>query len=402
MKRVSMIVWNDFRNDARVLKEAETLQSAGYAVTVFALHTPGVTARKETLGSGVKVVRVLRSPLWLFRKHRHHTAAPAAAKNSGRFETPGRAKLLGLLLSRGITHFVLAVRMILSRPSVIHAHDVNTLATAWLARVFTRARLVYDAHEISTSREGYSSFRRMTALIEGWLMPRAEGTITTTEVRAKFFARAYGVVRPTVLQNRPRYTNVERTETLRDVLGISGSAPIVLYQGGVQQGRGLALLVRAAQKVEDAWFVFVGGGRLVAELEQLTRELGIEDRVRFIPTVSLDVLPGYTASADIGVQPIENTCLNHFSTDSNKLFEYVMAGLPVVATNLPEIRQVVNGFDLGLLVPSGDLDALAAAIQRLVSDEALRSRYATNARAASEQLSWEEQEHKLVELYQRL
>lgn len=402
MKRVSMIVWNDFRNDARVLKEAETLQSAGYEVTVFALHTPGVTQQKETLASGVKVVRVLRSPLWFFRRHWHHTARPVAAKESGRFERPGRVKLLGLLVSRGFTHLALAARMILSRPAVIHAHDVNTLATAWVARVVTHAKLVYDAHEISTSREGYSSFRRMTAFIEGWLMPKAQGTITTTDARAKFFARAYGVARPTVLQNRPRYTEVERTETLRETLGITDSAPIVLYQGGVQQGRGLALLVRAAQKVEGAYFVFVGGGRLVGELEQLTQELGIEKRVRFIPTVSLDALPAYTASADIGVQPIENTCLNHFTTDSNKLFEYVMAGLPVVATQLPEIRQVVNGFELGLLVPSGDLDALAEAIQRLVSDGALRARYATNARAASERLSWEEQEQKLVELYQRL
>ncbi len=83
-----MIVWNDFRNDARVLKEAETLQAAGYSVTVFALHTPGVTEKKQTLASGVKVVRVLRSPLWVFRKGRR-PKAPAGA--SGRFETPGQA-----------------------------------------------------------------------------------------------------------------------------------------------------------------------------------------------------------------------------------------------------------------------------------------------------------------------
>ena len=123
LQRVSMIVWNDFRNDARVLKEAQTLQSSGYAVTVFALHMPGVTTKKETLPSGVKVVRVLRSPLWIFRKAHHHKAS---ANASGRFDTPGRAKLLGLLASRGVTHFSLALRMMFSRPSVIHAHDENT------------------------------------------------------------------------------------------------------------------------------------------------------------------------------------------------------------------------------------------------------------------------------------
>ena len=266
----------------------------------------------------------------------------------------------------------------------------------------TGAKLVYDAHEISTSREGYSSFRTMTACIERWLMPRAQGTITTTDARAKFFARAYKVARPTVLQNRPRHSAVDSSDTIRNTLGITDSAPIVLYQGGIQQGRGLDLLVRAAEKVDGAYFVFVGSGRLVRELEELTQELGIEQRVRFIPTVSLDELPHYTASADIGVQPIKNTCFNHFTTDSNKLFEYVMAGLPVIATNLPEIRKVITRFDLGSLVPPGDLEALMVAVQRLVSDSELRKRYAANARAASERLSWEEQEHKLVELYRHL
>ena len=66
-----MVVWNDFRNDARVLKEAQTLQAVGYQVTVFALHTPGLTPMREVLDTGVRVLRVARSPLWKWRKHKH-------------------------------------------------------------------------------------------------------------------------------------------------------------------------------------------------------------------------------------------------------------------------------------------------------------------------------------------
>ncbi len=265
--------------------------------------------------------------------------------------------------------------------------------------MFSGASLVYDGHEISTSREGYASFRKLVAVVEKALMPRASGTITTTVARAKFFARAYGVERPVVLQNRPRRQQVLASNRIRDELGLIRPWPIIVYQGGVQQGRGLERLARVALDVPDAYFVFIGGGRLETSLRSIVAELRLEERVRFIPTVALAELPSYTASADIGVQPIENTCLNHYTTDSNKLFEYVQAGLPVVASDLPEIRRVVRKHDLGLLVPPGDSTALAAALRELVADKSKRQYYAAQSHKASAILSWESQEHELLALY---
>ena len=392
-----MIVWNEFRNDARVLKEAESLTAAGHRVIVHALHAPGVTQEREVVSTGVEVVRVARSPFWRLR--RSSTAAPVADGKIGRM---GPAVQALRIAARAWTHLVLLWRMVRLRADVVHAHDVNTLPTAWLAARLSGARLVYDAHEISTSREGYTSFRKLVGLVEKVLMPRADGTITTTEARAKFFARAYGIARPLVLQNRPREQRPQASERIRQELGLTEHWPIVLYQGGVQQGRGLERLVRVAAQVPGAYFVFIGGGRLDASLRRIAQELGIEDRVRFIPTVALADLPSYTASADIGVQPIENTCLNHYTTDSNKLFEYVQAGLPVIASDLPEIRRIVRQHDLGLLVPAGDSEALAVALRRMVRDTQLRARHAARARAAAPALSWEVQEHLLVELYGRI
>lgn len=388
--RVAMIVWNDLRNDARVRKEAETLQAAGHAVTVFALHSPGLTQARETILNGVEVVRTPRRP---FEK---------PAKRTGKPMRLGRAALLTRTVLRSWTHAMMLVRIVRSHPDIVHAHDVNTLPTGWLAARLARAQLVYDAHEISTGREGYRKLRGLVFAIERRLMPRAAGTITTTDRRAAFFARAYGISRPLVLQNRPARTSVERTGLLREELGLRRDWPVIVYQGGLQQGRGLETLLAAMAGVPDAHLVFIGSGRLSESLTDKARELALDDRVRFVPTVPLERLPVYTASADIGVQPIENTCLNHFTTDSNKLFEYVMAGLPVVASNLPEIRRIVNEHELGLLVPDGDEGALAAALRRLVLDAAERERLARNARAAAPLLSWESQAPALVELYRRL
>ena len=396
-----MIVWNEFRNDARVLKEAETLQALGHQVTVHALHTPGVTSERETLDSGVRVVRVERSFMWKWRKRKEPVNGEPAA-SVGSIGNISLARRTLRIFARLWTHIGLITRMVQSRPDVVHAHDVNTLPTAWLTAVLTHSPLVYDAHEISTGREGYASFRSLVGWIEKHLMPRAAGTITTTQTRAKFFARAYGVPRPLVLQNRPRLSATERSQRIREELQLDQPWPIVLYQGGLQQGRGLERLIEVAAEVKDAYFVFIGGGRLETDLKGIARTLNIKDRVFFIPTVSLQDLEHYTASADIGVQPIENTCLNHFSTDSNKLFEYVQAGLPVVASNLPEIRSVVNEHKLGKLVPAGNNSALAAAINELVQDTVKRTMFSDNARLARRALSWEDQEHILTQLYNEI
>jgi glycosyltransferase involved in cell wall biosynthesis len=393
---IAMVVWNDFRNDARVLKEAESLTAAGHRVTVFAVHSPGFTQLRERVSNGVAVIRVPRHPLWRIRASRGGTANVV---------TPAKRGAIGLatlVLSRVWAHLMLLWLIARQCADVVHAHDVNTLPTAWLAAKLSGAQMVYDAHEISTSREGYSRVRKLVGWIERTLMPRVQGTITTTEARAKYFARAYGVARPVVLQNRPREQQAMRSDRIRAELELDQPWPIILYQGGVQQGRGLERLARVAAEVPDAYFVFIGGGRLDGSLRRIVEELQLEQRVRFIPTVALAELPSYTASADIGVQPIENTCLNHYTTDSNKLFEYVQAGLPVVASDLPEIRRVVREHDLGVLVPESNSVALAAALRDLVGDEGKRRYYAAQSRKAASVLNWESQEHELLALYERV
>lgn len=383
MARIAMLVWNDFRHDARVLKEAQTLVGAGHAVTVHALLAPGHTPAEQQLQPRLWVRRLPRSP----------------------WERPGPAGRLGLawkIATRLLTHLRFAWRLSRARADVVHAHDINVLPTAWLAARLSGAKIVYDAHEISTSREGYRAIRRLVALLEGALFPRVDASITTTDARAKFFARAYGVPRPLVLQNRPRLSALPNGQRLREELGLPEPWPILLYQGGLQQGRGLELLVQVMAEVPAAYLVMIGGGRLQGRLQQLAAHPAIGGRVRFIPTVALAELPSYSAAADIGVQPIINTCLNHATTDSNKLFEYIMAGLPVVATDLAEIRAVLRRYPVGELVPSGDAQQLAATLRRLVTDPALRQHYRQQALLARQQLNWETQEGALLTLYAEL
>jgi glycosyltransferase involved in cell wall biosynthesis len=393
-----MIVWNDFQNDARVLKEAETLQQAGYQVIVHALHTPGITKEQETLSSGIKVVRVSRSPFWKWRK----TSSSVDSTPSGPIGKMSLKRRILRIIARLYTHAMLGIKMLQAKPDIIHAHDVNTLPTAYLASIFARVPIVYDAHEISTSREGYSSFRALVYYIEKYLMPRVTASLTTTNMRAKFFARVYGIKRPLVLQNRPRFTELERTNKIRTELQLEHDWPIVLYQGGLQQGRGLERVIDAATHIHNAYFVLIGFGRLEAVLKNKVAALQLQDRIYFIPKVSLQLLPYYSASADIGLQVLENTCLNHYSTDSNKLFEYIMAGLPIIVSRLPEMSKIVQKYDLGLLIEADNTNALVLALRKLIMDPTLRKHYADQALCAAQCLSWESQEDAFIHLYQNL
>lgn len=380
---VHMLVWNDFRHDARVLKEAQTLQAAGYQMSIHAVYAPGLTPRVELLPEGIKV---LRSSWWVGKAQGGNRLLSTISKVS----------------SRLYWHLKVLCHICVARPAVVHSHDVNTLPTAWLAAKLARAKLVYDAHEISTDRVGYQRLRAIIAWVEGKLMPRADATITTTDMRAKFFARSYSMPRPLVLQNRPRYQEEIHSTSLRDELGLKESWPISIYQGVMQQGRGLERIVEAAAEVKNAYFVFLGSGLLTDKLKELADTLNLNERVFFIPAVPLAELAAYTASADIGVQAIENTCLNHYTTDSNKLFEYVQARLPVVVSDMPEIRKVVHEYDLGLLIDPGDTKSLVNALQTLADDPSLRSYYREQACQAAEPLGWEKQEQQLVDLYQGL
>jgi glycosyltransferase involved in cell wall biosynthesis len=385
-----MVVWNTLANDARVQNEAATLQAAGFQVVVHALHAPGETPRRERLPSGVNVVR-----------HGGREGRRLVALQVGH-QSRGRMTAVMVAAVRVWTHLAVLLSLLSSRPRAVHAHDLNVLPTAWLASRLLRVPLVYDAHEVSAGREGYRARRRWAAGLERWLMRRASASITTTGARARFFARAYGVPRPLVLQNRPRYVQSIASDRLRTELNLTMPWLIIVYQGGLQPGRGLEGLIDAMADVAGAYLVLVGGGSQAVQLREQVQDRGLSQRVHLIPTVPLAALPDYTASADIGVQPIENTCINHFTTDSNKLFEYINAGLPIVASALPEISRVVRDYDVGILVKPGSVEALAEALRTLVQDPQRHARLAANACNAAETLNWEDQEQSLVTLYREL
>lgn len=364
---VSMIVFNDFVSDSRVLKEAESLSRAGFQVEVVALHFSGRTLEGRIPYRNFHVNRLKRLPKFL-----EVFFDGLVSKCNRAYLGSGNSLWYFLKFLIKLPLFmVLFVRLLFYfwkvRPDIIHSNDVNTLLPGFCAKKFFGTKLVYDAHEICVAQEGYRHIKGVLYFLEKWLVHSADAMFTTTELRAKKFCELYGVAMPYVLNNKPRFKESKNSQRIRTFLNLD-ERPIALYQGGFQSGRGLHNIIRLSTRMKHVHFVLIGSGPQKFELKRFASKLPAGDNLHFIPHISLRMLHEYTCSADLGLQLIRNTCLNHYTTDSNKLFEYLMAGLPVVASNFPEITKVVKELKCGLTVDPDDLDAIESAINKILSD----------------------------------
>jgi glycosyltransferase involved in cell wall biosynthesis len=309
-----------------------------------------------------------------------------------------------MLISRLLLAFKMANLALRAEPDAVHAHDFNTLPAAWLAARIKSAPLVYDAHEVNLSREGYyRHLVRIIALIEGCLIRRCDRVITTTGLRARHFRRVYHLPRtPQVVQNRPRLANIESARDVRSKFDIPDDALLSIYQGGLQEGRGIRNMVQATAAVEGVHLMVLGGGPQEVLLRHLADELDVAGRVHFHPKLPLSEVPPITAAADVGLQLLRNTCFNHWSTDSNKLFEYVQAGVAVIASDFPEIRRIIRGHGVGLLVDPHSVESIAGALRTLRDDRDLLRALMRQSRASAEALSWNSQAPALLDVYREL
>jgi len=376
-----MIILNTFVNDMRVIKEASTLAQQDIEVAVLAVHEEGL-AREESL-CGFTVHRMASKGLRLFTKR----PLPLT-------------RYFGLVL-KGVC---LGVRM---RADVYHCHDLKALPIGYLICRFRRAKLIYDSHELwsdSAYRLAHSRVRFWLARkVEHFLVRRVDSIITVSNSIADYIVQQDGTARPIVIRNVPYLQKIQRTNLLRESLGlVADERKIVLYQGGIFQGRGLAEVIRAMEHVENAILILMGDGPLREPLKGLCHELQLSDRVFFHEAVPPQELLRYTAGADVGVAPTQNVSLSYYFSLPNKLFEYLAAGLPVAVSNFPEMAPIVTRYKVGELFDPEDPTSIAEAINSILVDPRKYTIYQKNIEMAIEENHWGKEQERLLELYEGL
>lgn len=363
-----------FVNESRVLKETASLVEAGLFSRAFitALQQEGL-AEHEQIDARRSVWRIpLRTRSW-----------------------PRNLAVQVIKYVEYVVRVLAHVRAV--RADVVTIHALGLLPLGVLAKWLLGVRLVYDCHELETETFVLSGLRKtLSQIVERRLIRYADLVLVVSESIRGWYVDAYALSNVVTVLNCPRFRTPAPSSRLRESLGIPADRKIVLYQGGLIPGRGVEGLLQAFADHDDGRHVLVcmGYGELQDVVEQHAARHG---NIYLQPAVAPDVVLEYTASASVGVSYIDNPSLNDRYCLPNKLFEYVMAGLPVMVNDAPEQRLLVHEEGVGVVLEVLDAESVSGALAELAArrPEDLQARL----RSAAEKYSWENQADVLVEAH---
>lgn len=368
---------NEFTNASRVLKQVNSLINA----KVFKKITIIALGNKE------------------LPKHEHLTQDIELHRIN--LTTRNLPKSLPFQLIKYVEFLVRSLLLMRKlQPSVVNAHALAVLPISVLAKKLFKAHLVYDAHELETEQVGGMSLRkRLSKKLERKLIYSADMMLVVSESIADWYAAEYQIKRPPVVLNAPNRRELKANNHFREQLGIRDDQVILLYQGGLMAGRGVHLILDAfkARNDDQLVAVFMGYGQLEADIKAAAQQ---HNNIYFFPAVAPQVVLEYTSSADVGISLIENTCLSYYYCMPNKLFEYAMAGLPVLVSNMKDMSALVTQNAMGAVIsdftPAGINQALDEFLQKDLTQ------MKANAYKVATENAWEEQEKKMLAAYNEL
>ncbi len=372
------------RTDERVLREATALLNAGFSVTIVDVENDQCLPAVENI-KGIHVRHIIK-PHWLQPTHGLQRIFQLAEK------------------------FVFTMLETLRvSADVYHAHDINALPACYIASVIRCSALVFDAHELPLSGMNNISawlYSLLKMLIRIMLI-RCAAVITVSTPIAQEICSRYHVSKVWLVRNMLAYQEAPQSDRLRQHLNLGPEIRIALYQGNLQADRGLDNLVRSAKFLkQDNVIVMMGKaiGETQSELEALIADEKVTDHIKILPPVPYAELLDWTSSANIGliIYP-PHYSLNVQMCLPNKLFEYLMAGLPVLATPLDAVSLLLETYDVGRTVPSLKPMDVAAAINAMLESDADLGHMRQNALSAVQKdLCWEQERQELIHLYQKI
>jgi glycosyltransferase involved in cell wall biosynthesis len=292
-------------------------------------------------------------------------------------------------------------------PQFIHCHDLHTLWAGYFARRrLPGTTVVYDSHEIERHRaqaQPRPLDRWLAARYESFLIRRVDRVIVACDSAADLLVGLYGIPRPSVIRNCPDVRSRRHSATsLPEVFASLPQRSVkLLYVGGIVRHRGLEEAIAALVHLPEQYvLVLLGKGteEYIGTLRSLAASLRVSGRLMYAGCVRSEAVGWVASHADVGLCLAQNVSLNNYFSLPNKLFEYIGAGLPVVASDFPELKKIVLGDGLGVVCPPDRPEEIAACIRRFVETGAHLSARKKAARVAPI-YTWAEEKHRLLTLY---
>jgi len=283
---------------------------------------------------------------------------------------------------------------------ILVANDLDTLPANYLAARCKKVKLVYDSHEYFTEVPELvqrSFIRKTWERIEKWILPNINYSYTVCNSIAGIYNKKYGINMQTI-RNFPYCFDYSE----KDLKINHSQEKMILYQGSVNKGRGLELVIQSIKYIENAKFHIVGDGDIIEQLKQFVTEYKLENKVVFAGRLPINELSEYTKRADLGISLEEKLGLNYYYALPNKLFDYIKAGVPVLVSDFPEMGLLVKKYDIGITTLSTNPKEIAKIIKFMVTDSQSIQKWQKNLQKAASELCWEKEEIKLLNLYEQI
>jgi glycosyltransferase involved in cell wall biosynthesis len=367
LKKVIVSVTNDLTTDQRVHKVCLFLVKSGYDVTLVGRKL------KNSLPLDERPYKTKRFRLWA-------TKGPLFYANYNR-------RLLRYLMFH--------------KADLLVSNDLDTLLPNYLASKLKGIPLVYDSHEYfcGVPELEHRSFpRKVWHSIERFIFPKLKYVYTVNDSIADLYRSEYGV-NMKIVRNIPPYQPEISLKSRRE-LGLPENIPLIIYQGaGINVHRGAEELVRAMEYVDNAILLIIGSGDVIGQLKEMAQKPALKEKIIFIDKLPFHQLKHFTMHASIGLTLDKDNSLNYRFSLPNKLFDYIHAGVPILASPLIEVKKIIEKYNVGALIENHNPKHIAEKINAMLADKSQLETWKQNALKAAKELNWEEEEKELAKIY---
>lgn len=365
-KKILVSVISDLVTDQRVQKECNTLNKIGYDVLLI--------GRKSELSFGLNEL-----PFKTIRFYNIFKRGP----------------LMYLVFNIQLFFYLLY-----KTGDVLWSNDLDTLLPNYLVSRIKKSILIYDSHEYFTESVYKKTSRKFWLWLEEKIFPHLKNVITVNDSIKSIYENKYGVA-ITVLRN---VSSSIEYNSQPDLVLPTGKKILIIQGMGINENRGAEEAVLTMPHLPDEFVLyFVGGGTVFQKIKELVAQLKLDTRVIFINALPYAQMMEYTKQSYLGLvlEKVESSD-EHRLALPNKLFDYIHAGVPVLSTEVVEIKSIIDQYDIGFCINNSEPASIAANIVNISENENTYNRWKANTYMAANEFNWEKEEKILLDFMDRI
>lgn len=322
-------------------------------------------------------------------------------------DRPYKTKRFRLLFNKGPLFYAsynlrLFFYLLFRKTDFLLANDLDTLLANYYAKKFkSGVTLIYDSHEYFTGVPELTArpkIQKIWKRIEKKCLPKVDKMYTVNQSIADLYKTEYGIL-VDVVRNISSLPSDIQTKNRKE-LGLPEDKEIIIFQGaGINVDRGAEELTEAVKQIDNCVLIFVGSGDVIAALKSKVKTEKLEEKIMFFDKVPYHQLLNYTRVSDLGVSLDKDTNINYRYSLPNKLFDYIHCGIPVLVSDLPEIKKIVTAFEIGTVISNHQPNEIAKKIEQIFADNNLYQQYKSNTQKAASVLNWQNECRVLEKIY---